>query len=249
MKTNFILDENSYYSLEANQLFWSVSTYKSFVKCEAAAMAKLRGEYVEPVTRAQLVGQFFDCYFDNTLDKFKSDHPEIFTLKGELYSHFKKANEMIARVVQDSLFMQFMSGEKQKIMTAEMFGVEWKIKIDSFVSGKCISDLKSSANFRSVPHFRYDIQGAVYQKVAELNGYGQLPFYLAICTKEVVPNFDVFQVTQPCLDLAFKEVGENMPRFIAVKRGEEEPIACGECYYCRSIKKARVRNYAELLEG
>lgn len=39
--------------------------------------------------------------------------------------------------------MQFMSGEKQVIMTAEMFGAKWKIKIDSYHPGRCIVDLKT----------------------------------------------------------------------------------------------------------
>jgi hypothetical protein len=39
-----------------------------------------------------------------------------------------------------------------------------------------------------------------------------------------------------------------MPRFIAVKNGFEEPEYCGKCDYCKSVKKARIRNYNELLE-
>lgn len=243
------LTEQNYYSDKANQEYWSVSQYKDFMRCEAAAMAKLKCEYQEPITRALLIGSFVDCYFDNTLEQFMKDHKEIFTRKNELRAEFKKANEMIARVKKDPLFMQFMGGEKQKIMTAELFGVKWKIKIDSFLDGQCITDVKTSINFRNLPNFRYDFQGVIYQKVAELNGYGQLPFYLAVVTKEKFPNFDVFQITQPVLDLALKEIEDNMPRLIAVKTGQEEPTMCGECPYCRTVKNARIRNYAELIGG
>lgn len=38
--------------------------------------------------------------------------------------------------------MQCMSGEKQVIMTAEIFGIPWKIKIDSYLKDIVITDLK-----------------------------------------------------------------------------------------------------------
>lgn len=243
------LDASNYYSIEADKEYFSVSMYKSFKRCEAATMAKLRGEYVEPITKGMLVGSFFDAYFEGTLPQFMQDHKEIFTRKSELRAEFRKANEMIVRVEQDPLFMKFMSGEKQKIMVAELFGVPWKSKRDSFIEDVCNTDLKSAATFQSVWRYRYDYQMAVYQEIEYLNGYGRLPQYLAICTKEKIPDFDVFQVLQPELDLAMNEIAEDMPRFIAIKNGEEEPQMCGECPYCKSVKKARIRNYTELLEG
>ena len=241
------LDETNYYSQQANIVYWSVSQYKDFMKCEATAMARLRGEYEPPMTKALLVGQFVDCYFEGTLDRFKKEHPTIFTRKNELRAEFRKANEIIKRVSTDERFMEFMSGEKQKIMTAEMFGVKWKIKVDSFVEGKCIVDLKTAANFHTLTRFRYDLQGAVYQAVCEANGYGRLPFFLAVATKERVPDFDIFQIPQSVLDMALREIEQNMPHFIAVKSGLEEPNYCGVCDYCKSVKKASIRNYIELL--
>ena len=38
--------------------------------------------------------------------------------------------------------MKCMSGEKQVIMTGELFGAKWKIKMDSYVKGTVIVDLK-----------------------------------------------------------------------------------------------------------
>ena len=241
------LTEETYYTREADTAFFSVSQYKSFCKCEAATMAQLRGEYEPPLTRALLVGSFFDSYFDGTLEKFMSEHPEIYTNKNALRADFRRANAMIDRVKNDETFMKFMSGKKQVILTAELFGVPWKCKIDSLVPGICITDLKSCANFQTLPRYGYDKQGAIYQAVCELNGFGKLPFYLCAATKERVPNFDIFQITQPYLDLAMREIESNMPRFIAVKNGEIEPEYCGVCDYCKSIKQARVRDYAELI--
>ena len=119
------------------------------------ALAKIRGEYRPAMTKAMLTGSFVDTYFEGTLDSFMKEHPEVFTRKKELRSEYRKANEIIQRVTEDKLFAQFMSGEKQRIMTFEMFGVPWKMKMDSYLPGICITDLKVVANFRSLPLWRY----------------------------------------------------------------------------------------------
>ena len=158
--------EKNYYSLEAGEQYFSVSQYKDFMKCEAMAMAKLHGEYEQRTTRALLVGSFVDSYFEGTLPQFMQDNPEIFTRKNELKSEFQKANEIISRVKSDKTFARFMSGEKQRIMTFEMFGVPWKMKMDSYLPGICITDLKIVANFKSLPLWRYDLQGEQFIKPA-----------------------------------------------------------------------------------
>lgn len=240
------LTENNYFSTQASREYFSVSQFKDFMKCEAMAMATINGEYKRPMTRALLVGSFVDAYFEGRLKEFQQENPEIFTLKNELRSEFKKANEIIGRVKKDPLFMKFMSGEKQKILTFEMFGVKWKMKMDSFIDGKCINDLKVVANFRSLGLWRYDIQGTVYQKGVEIVLNQHLPFYLSAVTKEKVIDLDIFQIPQPTLDTALEEVEIMLPRFIDVKIGLEPPIYCGQCDYCKSIKKASIRNYNEL---
>ncbi len=201
-----VLTEQNYYGREANECFFSVSQYKDFVKCEAMAMAKIRGEYERPVTRALLVGSFVDSYFEGTLPEFMGENPGIFTRKKELKSEFKKANEIIGRVKSDPLFMQFMGGEKQSIMTFDLFGIPWKIKMDSYLPGVCITDLKVVANFKSLPLWRYDLQGAVYQAGVQTVTGEQLPFYLAAATKERVVDLDIFQISQTTLNLALDEI-------------------------------------------
>lgn len=244
------INDETYYCREANRVFWSVSQYKDFCKCEAMAMAKIRGEYEQPMTKAMLIGTLVDRWFEGTLDKLRQESPNIFYCRnGALRAEFRKADEIIRRVQQDGRFMQFMSGEKQKILTFEMFGAPWKMKMDSFVEDICITDLKVVQNFKSLAFWRYDLQGAVYVEGVDACGYGRLPFYLAAVTKETVPNLDIFQIDQPTIGMALREIAGNMPRFIAVKAGWEEPHYCGVCDYCKSVKKAGIRNYSELLEG
>jgi len=245
-----MLTNSNYYSPEANMTYFSVSQYKDFVECEAKAMAKIRGEYKETETTALLVGSYIDAYIEGTLNEFKAKHhSEIFTKQKTLRADFQKAEEIIKRIERDPLFMKFLSGEKQKIFTAELFGVPWKIKIDSYIDGKCITDLKIVRNIKSLPIWRYDIQGAIYQEIAYINTGSRLPFYLAVATKEDTIDIDIFQITQDTLDFSLAEVEGNIDRYKAIKSGEIEPIRCGECDYCKSAKTARIRNYSELVNG
>ena len=80
-----------------------------------------------------------------------------------------------------------------------------------------------------------------------MNNLGHLPFYLAVATKETIIELGIFQIPQTTLDLAMGEVGENMPHFIAVKKGEIEPTRCECCDYCKKTRKTVIRNYNELL--
>lgn len=242
------LTQENYYSQEASRQYFSVSQYKDFMKCEAMAMAQMGGDYQRPMTRALLVGSFVDAYFEGTLPQFMEENPELFTRKNELRSEFRKANEIIGRVKADPKFMWYMSGEKQRIMTFELFGVPWKMKMDSYLPGACITDLKVVANFKTMPLWRYDLQGAVYQAGVEAVTGEKLPFYLAAATKERVTDLDIFQVPQTTLKLALDEIGVNIGRFAEVRAGIVPPNYCGKCDYCKSIKNARVRNYNELLE-
>ena len=96
-----LLNDSNYYSDEANREFFSVSQFKSFMSCEARAIAELNGEYKRPVTRALLVGSFVDHYFEGTLDDFMKENPAIFTRQPELRAEFKRANDIIKIVKED----------------------------------------------------------------------------------------------------------------------------------------------------
>ena len=121
-----ILTAENYFSREADEAFLSVSQYKDFcgtygkTGCEEHALAKLHGEWIENTedSVALMVGSYVDAHFEGTLDLFKAKHPSIFKKDGSLYSQYNKANIMINRCERDELFMSYMSGQKQVIMTA-----------------------------------------------------------------------------------------------------------------------------------
>ena len=242
------LTESNYYSNESDKAYMSVSQYKSFMSCEARTMAKLNGEYEDKKSNALLFGSYVDSAIEGTLEQFKAENPQIFKKNGEPYAEFVKAEELIRLIKDNELFMKFLSGEKQVILVFELFGVWWKIKMDSFVRDICITDLKTAASTEGIVKWRYDIQGAVYQKGVELNDLGTLPFYLAVATKEDIPELNIFQIPQSTLDLALMEVEENLPHIMEVKSGKIAPTRCEKCDYCKKTRQVKIRNYNELLE-
>ena len=131
-----ILTADNYYSQKANSIFMSVSQFKEFngtygkVACEFEALEKLKGRWNPEPSKSLLVGSYVDSYIEGTLEDFKKKNQDIFTQKGKLKADYKKAEEIIARIERDKYFMKYLSGEKQTIMTGELFGCDWKIKMD-----------------------------------------------------------------------------------------------------------------------
>lgn len=269
MKNNddFVLTNENYYTQEANIRYMSVHQYLDFVGhlgvqgCEKRAMASLNGDYVKEKTTPMLVGSYVDSYFEGSLEQFKKDNPDIFTQKGELKAPYKQAEKMIARAERDEKFMAFMSGEKQVIMTGYLFGCDWKIKMDSYIPGKAIVDLKTANDlhrawrvqdygYTSVPEYwGYTIQMAVYQKIVEINTGEKLPCYLAFITKEDSPELKLCYIDQMTLDHSLNEVEMNMSSVLMVKNGEADPIPCGKCDYCKATEPIEeVINIADLIE-
>jgi hypothetical protein len=157
-----------------------------------------------------------------------------------------RAEEIIARIERDEYFMKYMSGQKQVIMTGELFGAKWKIKMDSYIPGVAIVDLKVMASITKlewvkdigyldfVRYWGYDIQGAVYQEIVRQNTGEKLPFFIAGATKEKPePDIRIIHVTDNYLQEALHMVEMNMPRILRVKNGEVEPDRCELCDCCR----------------
>jgi hypothetical protein len=243
-----ILTAENYYSHEANQEFFSVSQFKSFEKCEAAAMAELNGTYIEPMSTALLVGSYVDAYFEGTLDLFKAKHPELLKKDGGLKSDYVQAEKIIQRIEQDNLFIGLLGGEKQVIMTGEIEGIPFKIKVDSYLEGSAIVDLKVMKDFEKIwnpekrqrEHFvefyGYDVQGAVYQEIVRQNTGKRLPFYIVATTKESEADLAAMEVNQERLNVCLEYVKTNLIRMVEVKSGLSEPSRCEKCDHCKRTK-------------
>ena len=250
-----LLNNNNYFSKEANKQYMSVSQYKSWVGtykedgCESRTIAEIGGNWERDKTTALLVGSYVDAYFEGSLDKFKLENPSIFKKDGNLKAEYTRANEVIQRCVRDDLFMKYMSGSKQVIMTANMFGCDWKIKMDSYLENRAIVDLKCMESLRKsfwhkeingytsfIEEYGYDIQGAIYQEVVYRNTGKRLPFFIAAVSKEKQPDIEIIWIPDEILQERLKEVEANMSSILSVKSGESEPQRCGCCDYCRSTK-------------
>ena len=243
------LTSRNYHTTDANSAYWSVSLFKAFDCCEAAGLASVTGEYERPETDSLLIGSYVDAYFSGELDEFiKVNGDKMYQRNGKLYAKFNHANDIIDVVESQPLMMEYLKGEHQVIMTADMFDVPWKIKMDVYVPGQRIVDLKCVKDFKPIykdgagfvswiEYWGYDIQGAVYQKVVELNTGEKLPFYIAAVTKETVPDVALIQIPQHILDTALKVVESKIDRFDLVKMGEIEAVRCEVCDYCKQTKK------------
>lgn len=242
------LNNENYYSQKANQAYFSVSQVKDFLKCEAYAMAKINREWVEEPTTPMLIGSYVDSYFEGTLEEFKQRTPEIFKKDGTLKSDYIKAENIIKRVEKDELFMKCMSGQKQVIMTGQIYGAQWKIKIDSFLEHEAIVDLKVVQKLRDVSYKKgwrqsfiekwgYDLQLGIYQEIVRQNTGETLPCIIAAVDKQDYPDLDCILIPDEQLEFQRKELEWKMPRIIEVKNYNAEPERCGICDYCRATKK------------
>lgn len=261
-----LLTNENYFSQEADREYLSVSQYKNFMgtlgkpACEAEAMALLNGDWEREKTTALMVGSYVDAHFEGTLDLFRAQNPSLFKKDGGLKAEYVKAEEVINRIERDELFMKYMSGEKQVIMTAEMFGANWKIKIDSYLEGKAIVDLKVMRELHKaeytkdygymdfIQYWGYDIQGAVYQEVVYRNTGKRLPFFIAAASKEKETDIELIWIPDEHLREKLIEVEQNTPKILALKSGDVEPIRCELCDYCKHTKVlTKPIHFSELL--
>ena len=257
-----MLNKDNYFAYDMMKKYWSVSQFKAFDRCEAAGLAEVRGEYQREETDALLIGQYVDAAFSGEMEKFvERNGPKMFKKNGEILAKFAHANDIIRRVERDPLMMEFLTGEKQVIMSAGLFGVPWKIKMDVYNEQRIV-DLKCVRDFADIwdpgygrrswiEYWGYDIQGAVYQKVEQLvTGRSEpLPFYIAAVTKEKTPDIKLIQFPQHILDTALKMVEAKIDRFDLIKSGEVEPIRCEQCEYCRDTKVLTAPEVYEIKEA
>lgn len=245
---NHNLYEENYFDMENEKKYCGSSQIKSFMDCEARTMAKINGEWTEESTTALLVGSYVDAAVSGTLDLFKAKHPEILKKDGSLKSEYVKADYILNRIERDELFMKYISGNHQTIMTGEIANVPIKIKIDSYFPDKVIVDMKCVKDFEPiwnnetktkenfVDYWKYTLQGALYQEIVRQNTGKRLPFYIAAVTKETEPDIAVVGIPDEVLDIELEKVKEILPRISNIKNGIISPDRCEKCNYCKFTK-------------
>jgi hypothetical protein len=265
------LTKSNYFSQEANRHYMSVSQFKSFLPsyggCEAQAMAKITGEYSEPSRTAFMEGHYVHAWNEGTLDEFKADNPDLYSSRGatagQLKSNFQHCNKMIEVLENDPLVMKALAGQKEVIMTADLFGIPWKVMLDSYqpevnifadlkalkeMDGKWWNkDAQAYENF--LDHYGYTIQMAVYAEVEKrVTGRKDwlLP-HMVVVTKQDPPDHEILYFDYDVIEQSLHIVGKHIERVKSVKSGEVEPARCEKCDYCRLTKKInRIKHFSEL---
>jgi len=281
---DFVLNEETYYTPEADMRYVSVSQYKRFIgsvyandACEAAALADAKGELERKPTTAMMIGAYVDEALTGDLERFKKDHPEVFSSRGatagQLKSEYIQAEAMVNRARQDETFMAYVdSGDHQVIMTGDIEGVPFKVKLDvvAKLNGEpvAIVDLKTVRSMNEVfrvpdsgeyitwaERYGYDLQGSCYQYIYQQNTGIRLPFYIAAISKDKDtagvphPRLKIIQVPQTKLDERLSEVKQNIKKVQMIKIGEIDPVHCGHCDYCADTLPCSVISMDELILG
>ena len=250
LKDNNLNDDN-YFSQENELKYTGSSQIKAFLQCEACALAKLKGEWEEEKSKAMLVSSYIDSAISGSAEfsKFVNENPDIFTKAGDLKADYKIADEVLNQMQQDEMFMKYLNGDHQVIMTGEISGVPVKIKIDSLHKDKCIVDLKAIANFdliwneethqkeNFIDYYDYITQAALYQEIVRQNTAKQLPFIIAAATKQKYSERALLQIPQEIMNLKLDFLQQYLPHLQDVKQGKVKPTSCGHCNYCISKKK------------
>ena len=240
------LNETNYFSHEADTAYFSASQVKSFKKCEAQAMAELQGLYLREMSQALMVGQYVDAALTGDLDEWCGCHPEIKKRDGSLRAEFIQASEMVGRANRDPLFMDFMEGEHQTILTANLFGVPFKAKFDVLGADRIV-DLKTVRDLNPVyipgegrvdfaTAWDWPLQMAIYQRLYEQAEGVLLPCYLAVITKETPPDIRIVQIEQERMDAEIAWLEQMLPRYDAIKQGAIDPERCECCAWCRQSR-------------
>lgn len=258
MNKHDLIEEN-YFNLENELKYCGSSQLKSFQKCEAETMAKLKGEWEEENSTALLVGSYVDNAIAGTLDIFTEQHPEIFKKDGNLKSEYIQAEYILDRIKRDEMFFKYVSGNHQTIMTGEIANVPIKIKIDSYFPDKAIVDLKCVKDFQPIwndktkmkenfiDYWGYTLQGALYQEIVKQNTGNTLPFIIAAVTKEKEPNISLSFIPNEILKAKLEEIKEILPRINELKKEKIIPHRCEHCDYCKCTKKlTSILDYRDL---
>ncbi|MGC6586574.1 PD-(D/E)XK nuclease-like domain-containing protein [Paenibacillus sp. Dod16] len=265
------LNKSNYFSLEADRHYMSNSQFKSFLPsyggCEAQAMAKINGEYERPYNISFEVGHYVHAWNEGTLEEFKANNPNLYASTGknagQLKKDFQHANKMIEILENDPLVLKALAGQKEVIMTAELFGIPWKVMLDSYQPDTgMFADLKTSKEMGGkfwnteigvyenfIYHYGYTIQMAIYAEVEKrVTGRKEwlLP-HMVVVTKQDPPDHEIIYFDYDVIEQSLHIVGKHIERVKAVKSGNVEPARCEKCDYCRLTKKInRIKHFSEL---
>lgn len=274
----FELTAENYYSLEANRHYMSCSQYDDFLDCEARAMAKIQGRWMDEDSKAFLVGNYFHSYFEgpeahdafcraNFEKIFKTRETKTGIVVNGKYADFEKADEMIAVAMKDPAIRELVEkpGMHEHMLTGEIFGVPWRIKLDKYMPEKrLIIDYKTCANIQETKYnpatnqretfvetYGYLRRAAVYTEIEkQATGSEYAASFILICiSKQDPPDKEVVLLNDTNrFAYEMEQIKGHLARIMEIKSGRRLPRKCGVCAYCRATKVIkRIIPYYELM--
>jgi len=235
----------------------SVSQYKRFASCEAAAIAELKGDWQQDRDQKPLlVGNYVHSYFESEIEhaKFIAENKDKMISKRTpfgLLKEYQMAEQMIERVEKEPLFNYLWQGESEHILTGELFGIEWKGRIDKLnVEKGYFVDLKTTMQLNKrffsekyggyvsfIEAYGYVLQMAVYEKLLEKEFGKPFSGYIYAVTKETPSDIAAIKMEKYKIDFELNQLEQNLDRIDAIKNGQQKPKHCGKCEYCRQYKE------------
>lgn len=250
------LTRENYYSPEADKEYMSCSQFEDFERCEAAAMARIEGKYSPSPNKAFLVGNYFHTFFEgaDAHEDFVNEHAEeIFLKRGGKRAEYKQADDMIAAALADPFIRKLVEreGENEKIMTGELFGVPWRIRIDKYIEKdpRLIIDWKTVASIRTaargtgetfVEAYNYPFRAAVYMEIEkQFRGLEEDPAFWLVCiSKEDPPDKALIAMNdRERQEYELGRIEEKIEHIKDVKSGTVPARRCGRCAYCRKTNR------------
>ena len=248
------VNNENYFSKEADLEYMSVSQWKLFHDCEAKALATILGQEDATYKSAFLEGHLFEACVTGNKELFMAKHPEIISSRGatagQVKAEFKRVLEAAEKFNNQEFFTNIVKKcDKQVILTGEIDGVKVKCALDLFDKKsnsiydiKCMKDFKeqwSSEDRMYIPWYyayKYVLQLGVYKEIAQQN-FGEIgSVALLAATKEDIPDLNAPRISHELLDMELERFKLNLKRYDEIKKGNIEPISCGSCDYCKKNK-------------
>ena len=252
-----ILTKDNYFSKEADMEYMSVSQFKLFNECEAKALATINGLESAVYKEAFIEGSLFEALVSGDKQLFMAQHPELISSRGatagQIKSNYAKVISAAEKFNSQDFFVNIVEKcEKQVVLTAEFCDVKVKCAIDLFdkmtnsiYDIKCMKDFKEQWSKEEKAYqpwyyvYDYVLQLAVYREIVKQNFGEPLQVGLIAATKEDSPDVEALSFSFDLLDLEFEKFKNKIKRYDLIKKGFVEPIQCGCCDYCKSIKNIK----------
>ncbi len=250
-----LLTPETYFSIEADREYMSVSQYKNFKTCEAKALHDLE---VPDTTykSAFLEGHLFEELVAGDPKLFIAQHPEMISTRGstagQLKSEFQKVVNAAEKFNNQVFFRNIIDRcEKQVILTGVINDVPVKCCLDLFdretfsiYDIKCMKDFNeqwSKKEKRYIPWYYawgYVLQLAVYREIVKQN-FNKEPKEIALiaATKEETPDIQAIKFDTELLDIELEDFRHDIKLYDEIKKGRIKATPCNCCSYCKTIKE------------